>query len=124
MNCFKGVLAPFKIDNELATWNLIKETAQQDLDKFPNSLQDDIDLLAKDDEDHNLTFNKRNCIIYRKGEKELLHYIILSAQKVDELSKLTQEQAKQAINSWQGHDKRCEPYFNNVFLKLLPSLLS
>lgn len=40
--------------------------------RYPTTLQEDIDLLAKDDTENTLGFNKRNCILFRKGEKEVL----------------------------------------------------
>ena len=54
----------------------------------------------------------------RKGEKEMLHYLVFVADKVSEFAQLTLEEAKQQMSQWEGHDKRCEPYFTNVLFKL------
>ena len=31
-------------------------------------------MLETDEKEHNLSYNQRNCVIYRKGEKEILHF--------------------------------------------------
>ena len=36
-------------------------------------------ILKKDDNDHSLEQNVRNCILYRKGEKQILHFMISCA---------------------------------------------
>ena len=82
-------------------------------------MQEDIEILKNNQHANDLTFNQKNCVIVRKGEKEILHYLVSIADKVSELGKLTVDEAKQQMSKWEGHDKRCEPYFTNVFLKLL-----
>jgi len=47
--CFKGILPPVDKDNELAAWLHIKEVAQKTLDKYPNSLSEDIEMVKEDD---------------------------------------------------------------------------
>ena len=55
--CFNGSIPKIDKENELAAWNLIKDTAQKAIDKYPNTLQEDTEILEKDDKDHNLSFN-------------------------------------------------------------------
>jgi hypothetical protein len=47
-----------------------------------------------------LTFNIKNCILYRKREKEILHYFKDVAERVNKLVNLSQKQAKKEVNSW------------------------
>jgi len=107
-------------ENELQAWNKIKEVALEALTKYPNTVEEDKEILEKDDMDHHLGFNNRNCILYRKAEKDILHYLIFCADKAAELVKLTAKEARQQINLWEGHDKRCEPFFKDVFCPALP----
>jgi hypothetical protein len=88
--CFKGVLPRVNLSNEIQAWGLIKEMAELSMTKYPNGLEEDIELLKND----KLTFNEKNCIQYRKGEKEILHYLIDCAGKVNQLSKMTSKEAK------------------------------
>jgi len=86
--CFRGILPPSVIFNELTAWILLKLIAQKNLGNYPNTLEEDNELMEKDAKEHNLTFNQRNCIIYRRGEKQELTYLIYCADKAAELSKL------------------------------------
>lgn len=39
-------------------------------------MDEDTAILKEDDENGNkLGFNKRNCVLYRKGEKVILHFL-------------------------------------------------
>ena len=68
---------------------------QNSLSKYPNTLQEDIEILKRNSEENNLTFNEKNCIMIRKGEKQILQYLVSCADKVSELAKLSFEEAKQ-----------------------------
>ena len=57
MMCFNGSIPKIDKENELTAWNLIKDTVQKAIDKYPNTLQEDTEILEKDDKDHNLNFN-------------------------------------------------------------------
>jgi hypothetical protein len=39
---------------------------------YPNTVEEDTKILARDDKEHYLTFNQRNCVYFRKGEKDIL----------------------------------------------------
>ena len=43
---------------------------------YPNSIEEDAEILARDDKEQYLTFNQRNCVYFRKGEKEILIWFI------------------------------------------------
>ena len=76
-------MPPISIDNEKDAWQYIKAIALQNLKNYPNSLEEDNEILEQDDLDHKLGFNKRNCVIFRMTEKKPLHYFIWCADKVD-----------------------------------------
>ena len=58
--------------------------------KYPTSIEEDIELLK----DESLTFNKKNCIMYRKSEKDILRYLMDCCDRVNELSKMTAKEAR------------------------------
>ena len=118
-HAFRGLLPPCGVEVELKTWLYIKQFTQQTLTKYPNTLQEDIEIVKKDEAENNLTFNEKNCVLIRKGEKEILEYLVSCADKAAELGKLTFSEAKEAMSKWEGHDKRCEPYFNRILLNLI-----
>ncbi len=64
------------IQNEKQVMNRLKQLCSDALKQYPHSLQEDIAILKKDDTEHNLTFNQRNCVLFRSGEKEILHFYI------------------------------------------------
>ena len=42
------------------------------LEKYPTTLEEDLKILERED----LTFNQRNCVLYRSGEKKILLFLI------------------------------------------------
>jgi hypothetical protein len=62
-------------------------------------MEEDEKILAQDDQDGNkLGFNKRNCVLYRKGEKVILHFLKDCASRVKKLMKMSSKDAKKEIN--------------------------
>ena len=76
--------------------------------------------MEKDDKESFLGFNKRNCVIYRMGEKFILTYLREAATRVHMLAEMDREEAEQQITEW--NIPSCEPYFSDVILPLLESL--
>jgi hypothetical protein len=53
--------------------------AKEQYEKYETSFEEDEKILA---EDKDLTFNLRNCILYRHGEKVILRFLMNSCQKM------------------------------------------
>eukprot|EP01022_Parablepharisma_sp_SALTPOND_P026613 TRINITY_DN64487_c1_g1_i1.p1 TRINITY_DN64487_c1_g1~~TRINITY_DN64487_c1_g1_i1.p1 ORF type:complete len:635 (-),score=66.34 TRINITY_DN64487_c1_g1_i1:833-2737(-) len=64
------------IENEKKMLSKLKIIAEKCLKKFPQSYDDDVKLLANSKD---LSFNKRNCIIFRAGEKKIYRTMISMA---------------------------------------------
>ena len=65
---FKALnIEPISIENEYKTMSLLKELCEDKLSKYPNTYEHDLQLLK----DPNLTYNQRNCILYRSSEKRV-----------------------------------------------------
>jgi hypothetical protein len=53
-----------------------------------------MELLHKDDIEHNLSFNQRNCVLFRSGEKEILHFYIEFSEYITTLLGMQHKDAK------------------------------
>jgi len=70
---------PISIPNEAKCIFEVANQSEKTLKGFDTTLEEDIKIL--EDADKNLTMNQRNCVLMRKGEKEVLHaYIDLAAR--------------------------------------------
>ena len=56
---------PISIENELKVWAKIEEMVTESLGRYETSLEQDNYLLEKDDKYRNLSYNERNCILFR-----------------------------------------------------------
>lgn len=78
-------IQPINIRNEIAMLNLIKKAAQDCLNGFDCSIEEDDELLKQT----NLTQNIRNAILMRKGEKKVAQFFIDLANIAIPLLQLT-----------------------------------
>ena len=62
-------------ESELEAWQYIAKLCDLTLERYPTTLEEDIELLESDDISSFLGHNKRNCVLLRKGEKEILHFL-------------------------------------------------
>ena len=106
------------INNEIKTWNKISEVCQSMLDKYPTSFEDDQKILDDDDANHNLTQNQRNCVLYRHGEKKILHFLIDTSQKIIPLLGMNFKDARKEVNGYKDFDG-CLEYVKNVVYPFL-----
>ena len=102
----------------MKAWKHVKTMVNKPLASYPTTFDEDVEILKKSD----LKFNKKMAVIFRKNEKNLLHYFAYLADKVVQLSTLTKKEAKQEISKW-GNEKHyhpdCKVYFNTVFIPML-----
>lgn len=61
----------------------LMKMCKEGLGKFPNTLEEDLELLKKE----SLTYNERNCIIYRAGEKRVYSFLMRLATDTVEVLK-------------------------------------
>lgn len=55
----------------------LKKLCEDALFQYPQTLEQDMEILLLDDEKKEvLSFNERNCVLFRSGEKEILHFYI------------------------------------------------
>ena len=85
-------IKPVSIALEKRVFAHVKQLCEVALSKFPNSLEKDYELLKLD----TLTFNESNCILFRSGEKEILHFLIEFSDYVTDLLGMSFKEAKKA----------------------------
>ena len=97
LDAFTGYLPPTSLYNELDTWDLITQVADEALGLYPTFLNEDIQIL-EDTKDKKMNMNIRNCMIFRKNEKEVYQNLKDCAEKVKELAKLNYADARLKID--------------------------
>ena len=113
-------LGAMSVQNERKVLQLIHQVCTAALKQYPTSLQEDIAILAKDDIEHNLSFNLRNCVLFRQGEKEVLHYYI---EFSDYMSSLLGMKFREAKKETQQLPKQFESARDYIHQSIMPLLL-
>ena len=83
------------VANEKRIFALIKEMCEVALAKYPNTLEQDYEILK----DQGLTFNQRNCVLFRSGEKEILHFLIEFSEYATQLLGMSFKDAKKVTQA-------------------------
>ena len=87
---FKGHnVKPYSAQNEVATWQLIKDVAMEAANQYPQTLEEDAELIAQDDQQRMLTLNERNCVLFRMGEKAILRFLVTCSDMMQTILKLS-----------------------------------
>jgi len=89
--------------------------AEEGLARYPQSLAEDYELLKQPD----LTFNERNCTLFRSGEKEILVFLIEMADYVQNLLSMKFKDAKKHTQSLPAKMDSCRDYLQNFCIRLL-----
>ena len=77
------------IENETKVWLRIAKLATESLKKYDTTLQEDNEILEKDDKEKTLTYNERNCILYRQGEKIILDFLLTCSDRFIKIFSMT-----------------------------------
>ena len=103
--------------NEKKVWIRIKTMAQEYLSRYPNTLEEDMEILERD----SLTFNERNCTLFRSGEKEILHFLVEMADYVLNVLEMKFKDAKKHTQTLPKKMESCRDYLQTHVVKLLAS---
>jgi len=110
-------------ENELLAWEHITTKAQDALDLFSSTLEDDEEELQDIQKDKALNrvgkVNTRKCILHRINQKKVLYFFKQCAEKVQQLFKMTWEEAVKEVDSWKEMDNNNLEYFKQTVLPLL-----
>ena len=115
---------PIDLHTEVRAWRKIHQIATEALAKYPTTLDEDKALLAKEDAaapaDKTLTYNTRNCVLLRVGEKKILNYLLETATNIVEIAQMTR---KGAIGAMMKRHKIFKPsmaYVKGTLVPLIP----
>jgi len=115
---------PVSIRNECAILQVVAKACEETLKGFDTTLEEDYKLL--EDPDKKLTMNLRNCLIMRRGEKEILHGYIDLAKHVKAVEQKNLRQLKKYLDKHViGRGKkpsiawRMEMFFEELWIPLL-----
>ena len=73
---FRGHITMMSLELEVGMWQFMDKVCYAALNKYPTTLQQDINLLNGDERTNTLTYNERNCVTFRKGEKMILNFLL------------------------------------------------
>ena len=115
---------PIDLHTEVRAWRKIHQIATEALAKYPTTLDEDKALLAKEDAatpaDKTLTYNTRNCVLLRVGEKKILNFLLDTATNIVEIAQMTR---KGAIGAMMKRHKIFKPsmaYVKGTLVPLIP----
>lgn len=111
---YKGVgISPVSLANEMSAHKAVSALAAEELKAYPCTYEDDVLLLQTA-----LTYNQRNCVILRAGEKRILLRMKRLSELSLELAELGLEKAKEAFDK--AKDKEVyEKYINGILFPLM-----
>ena len=115
-NAFKADDVPtISKRNERKVWATIKSTCEEALSRYPHTLEEDMEILKRTD----LTFNERNCTLFRSGEKEILHFLVDMAEFLDKLLDMKFKDAKKITQTLPPRMESCRDYIQNYVMRLI-----
>lgn len=80
--------------------------SEQALAAYPQTLEEDMEILKRED----LTFNGRNCVLFRSGEKEILVFLIEMSDYVLKLLEMKFKDAKKFTQNLPKNMNSCRDY--------------
>lgn len=96
---FNGTQIGFKdIELELKVWIEIRRLCEEQLGKYDTSYKEDLELLEIDEQKHNLSQNYKAAVLFRSGEKKILHYLIDCSEKITMLFTMPLKEARKEVN--------------------------
>lgn len=83
---------------------------------YPTTMEEDKIIL--DNDKGELTFNQRNCVLYRFGEKKILSKLLLYCDKILPLLEMDFKQAKKTVEKCRELDD-CSEYIKDSIYTLI-----
>ena len=107
-------MPPLSIRNEKRVLKKIYDLTSAQLLAYPTTIEQDEDQL-KDD---SLTFNHRNSILYRLGEKKILIALMIYVDKIMPLLDMDFKSARKIVEKDRNLDE-CSEYISNCIYYLI-----
>jgi len=110
-------IEPISIRNEIAALNTIKKVAAETLAGYPDSLEHDRELLKPGA--LVMFSNKRNCVVQRHGEKEVLTWLVECADKAIPLLQMPWKDLKRIAAKHNNGASSFDYYVTSVVVVLV-----
>ena len=89
-----GYTPLISLENEVAAWKYIGKLVEDKLNAYPNTIEQDNDIIERNELDNDIGTNKLNCVKFRKSEKNVLHLFKDYANLLIKLSEMSLDDAK------------------------------
>jgi len=110
-------IEPISVRNEILTLRAISAAATNELKGFDTTIEEDTALLR--DPTRNFSSNIRNCIILRRGEKEVLKYYIEMAEKCIPILEAKWADIEPQQNRYHNGRRNYDDYVSAVVIPLV-----
>jgi len=110
-------IEPLSIRNEMATLRALSTAAVNEMKGFDTTIEDDTKLLR--DPTQTFSFNIRNCIILRRGEKEVLKYYLEMAQHCMPILEMKWVELEPLQNRYIHGRRNYDDYVSTVIIPLV-----
>jgi len=110
-------IEPISLHNELRVLETLHEEASILIKEFPTTIEEDNRLLQNKD----LSFNMRNIILMRRGEKEVLQYYIDLYPYILSLTQMQWKYFKRLVHRCYEMKSKTDPYVTAVLHPLMKS---
>ena len=111
-------MQPISLENEMKVWRRIHRMVIEAQSRYATTLEEDNQLLEEDDKEKKYSYNERNCILFRQGEKIILRFLQIAGERFLKLLTMSQKEARKEVNSYKGFEP-CSDYFRQTILPLL-----
>jgi len=103
-NSFQGTnIPPISLSNEKSVLKRIMDQALIQLKKYPTTYEEDLKIL--ENQKDKMSWNNRNCVLMRSGEKKILLYLIQLATLGLQLIDMPLKKARETFNKRDDRDK-------------------
>eukprot|EP00742_Colponemidia_sp_Colp-10_P008577 GILJ01009301.1.p1 GENE.GILJ01009301.1~~GILJ01009301.1.p1 ORF type:complete len:505 (-),score=78.95 GILJ01009301.1:212-1726(-) len=106
-------IPPFHMDNEIRAWQLLSQWLDDRLAQYNNTIEVDEQLLQT-----NLTWNQRNCVQLRMGEKQVLTFFSNMSNVVQNLFELPIHELREVVSAQYSGSGPYDVYIQGVVLDL------
>lgn len=86
-------IQPITIQTEVRLWERVKTIANLNMQKYETTYQEDQEILKQE-----MSFQARNCVVLRAGEKKILQFLIDTADLFIKICRMTKKDAKIFVN--------------------------
>ena len=107
-------MPPLSIRNEKRVLKKIYDLTSAQLFAYPNTIEEDEEFLK----DQSLTFNHRNAVLYRLGEKKILVSLMIFVDKIVALLDMDFKSARKIVEKDRSLDE-CSEYISNCIYYLV-----